>query len=76
MIEDLKADLKEESNLQDYQSWQGNNDQLGAVKRKAELETAPVPIKKKKVSGPPKAKNAVQTLNEYKPGLYYVWLSV
>ena len=68
MIEDLKAEVKEESNLQDYQSWQAN-EQPGAVKRKAELETAPVLIKKKKVSGPPQAKNAVQTLNEYKPGL-------
>ena len=61
----------EEIGLQEYSSW-SDTKQTGqnptAMKRKIADVSPVVPQKKKKVSGPPQVKNAVQTLNEYKAG--------
>ena len=61
----------EEIDLQEYSSW-SDTKQTGqnptAMKRKIADVSPVVPQKKKKVSGPPQVKNAVQTLNEYKAG--------
>ena len=59
--------------VQEYESWQSMN-QIPAKRKAPGSETEPgVHSKKKKVSL--QTKNAVQALNEYKPGLDYVVLS-
>ena len=88
MTEDVKMDEevnKEKTNdelngdevgLQEYSSW-SDTKQTGqnptAMKRKIADVSPVVPQKKKKVSGPPQVKNAVQTLNEYKAGFENGW---
>ena len=54
--------------VQEYASWQAM--QQIPPKRKAPVsDTEPsLQSKKKKISGSPQTKNAVQALNEYKPG--------
>ena len=76
-LDNDKVILEQEvvAKLEEYRSWSDNLSQEDIQslddrkpnKRKAEAETPPVPLKKKKV-GPPQPKNAVQTLNEYKAG--------
>ena len=71
VAEDNGAEVK----LEEYKSWSDlKSDDVtekSPVKRKLPPEQSPVLPKKKKLSLPTNAKNAVQTLNEYKPGLEY-----
>ena len=54
--------------VQDYESWQSMN-QIPAKRKAPGSDTEPVVhSKKKKLSGSLQTKNAVQALNEYKPG--------
>ena len=55
--------------VQEYASWQAMKQM--PPKRKAPVsDTEPsLQSKKKKISGSPQTKNAVQALNEYKPGM-------
>ena len=55
--------------VQDYESWQ-NMKQIPAKRKAPGSDTEPfVNSKKKKLSGSLQTKNAVQALNEYKPGM-------
>ena len=61
--------------VQDYESWQ-MMEQIPAKRKAPGSDTEPPFLsKKKKISGSLQTKNAVQALNEYKPGLDYVVLS-
>ena len=54
--------------VQEYESWQ-NMKQIPAKRKAPGSDTEPsVHSKKKKLSGSLQTKNAVQALNEYKPG--------
>ena len=65
----LQRRMEEEAlALQQYASWQAM--QQIPPKRKAPVSVTEQPLqsKKKKISDSPQTKNAVQALNEYKPG--------
>ena len=55
--------------VQEYASWQAMK-QIPPKRKAPVSDTEPsLQSKKKKISGSPQTKNAVQALNEYKPGM-------